>query len=322
MILSVLLPAYNSISKVPACLQSLAELHEHLPGNMEAIAVDDHSADGTFSYLQSQQAEHNWLTLVRLDQNSGTPAVPRNEALLHATGQFVCYLDSDDEIIPHGILSALTAASTTGSEIVRSPLIRFDGQRQLVMNNIPSWGDELSQQEKKELIVRRTSPTPPAIYRRDFLLERNLQWPRHLVLGEDAIFLYEALLFGRVEFDPEPIYIYNVESLPDSQSATHKYEEVQLRSHLRVWERSEEILAELGLNYLEMRGAVSLNTAFSAMIKFNRSGISKDTFDDLAGFLIRRREVVSGLKLIEQARQVLELVLERDYAGFSEVIST
>jgi len=74
---------------------SLRSLFEQSHPNLEVIAVDDNSSDGTWALLQALAEREPRLRLLRNAKNVGT-YVSRNRALRASTGAFVTTQDSDD----------------------------------------------------------------------------------------------------------------------------------------------------------------------------------------------------------------------------------
>jgi glycosyltransferase involved in cell wall biosynthesis len=97
---SVVIPCFNAAAHVGGAIDSA--LAQRQPGviNVEVIAVDDASTDGTLALLDAL-AERNpgVVHAVRLAKNGG-PAAARNEGLRRARGRLICFLDSDDRYAP------------------------------------------------------------------------------------------------------------------------------------------------------------------------------------------------------------------------------
>lgn len=90
---SVIIPAYNAENFVATAIQSV--LRQTNP-NFEIIVVDDGSADYTKNaVLQISDARINYI----YQENSGV-SVARNTGIKNASGEYICFLDADDEWLP------------------------------------------------------------------------------------------------------------------------------------------------------------------------------------------------------------------------------
>jgi Glycosyl transferase family 2 len=98
---SVLLTVHNYADFVTDALRSVAlsDLHE-----LEVVAIDDASRDGSADAIRTACAELPWLSvkLVQLAHNRGLPAA-RNLAAEHARADLLFILDADNMVFPKGI---------------------------------------------------------------------------------------------------------------------------------------------------------------------------------------------------------------------------
>ena len=96
---SVVIPTYNRPQQVNAALESvLAQTYSGL----EAIVVDDGSADGTREAIEgrvSQGADRGKPIRYFFQANQG-PSVARNKGIEQARGDWIAFLDSDDVWLP------------------------------------------------------------------------------------------------------------------------------------------------------------------------------------------------------------------------------
>lgn len=89
----VVIPAHNRAHQLPRCLASVWAQHPR--GPKEVIVVDDHSTDDTAAVAASLGAR-----VIRHNENLGAAAA-RNTAIAAADCEWLAFLDSDDEWLPH-----------------------------------------------------------------------------------------------------------------------------------------------------------------------------------------------------------------------------
>ncbi|OHF36701.1 glycosyltransferase [Corynebacterium sp. HMSC074A01] len=317
--LSVIIPSFNVSSKISKCFDSLDELYKQLE-SIEIVFVDDCSTDGTYAKILEFAATRPWVKTFRLAENTGTPSVPRNTGLGISTGEFVFHLDPDDEILPSGVLAEIAIAKATGADAVRAPLIRDNGRERVVMNRINGWDKLTSAHERAVTIVREHSTTVCSLYRRDFLLRHDMEWPTDLRLAEDAIYLYRALSYGKVEYSDEPDFVYHVAVKSGNESSTQQYQDRELSNHVRAWRLSSEILGNLGIDYFALRGQVALSAAIQNMIRFNTGGFSRSQFESLREFFADHAEAVGQFTYGSRFAEICQFIIDGEFEKFLEAI--
>lgn len=127
--LSVIVPVYNTLPYLDACLQSLEK--QTLVG-MEVVLVDDGSTDGSSQVLQKLVQKDSRFRYVR--QANGGLSVARNTGLRAARGCYVTFVDSDDWIaMPDSLEGLYRAAVAAEADIaVGHTLTVFpDGRKNL-----------------------------------------------------------------------------------------------------------------------------------------------------------------------------------------------
>lgn len=96
---SIVLPCHNAEGHLERCLESLfTQTHRAL----ELIAVDDGSTDATEAILTAAVARCPYPMRVIRQVNAGACAA-RNTGLYAATGDYVQFMDADDELLPEKI---------------------------------------------------------------------------------------------------------------------------------------------------------------------------------------------------------------------------
>lgn len=91
---SVIIPTYNRAETLPRSIDSVLD---QTLGDLELFVVDDASEDDTESVARGYDDER--VTYLRHETNRGGSAA-RNTGIDRATGDYVAFLDSDDEFYP------------------------------------------------------------------------------------------------------------------------------------------------------------------------------------------------------------------------------
>lgn len=96
-LVSVIIPTYNSEKFISKTIKSV--LHQTYT-DWELIIVDDCSNDQTRSILEKFEIKDSRIRLIFLESNSGGPAHPKNIGIKNAKGEYISFLDHDDEWFP------------------------------------------------------------------------------------------------------------------------------------------------------------------------------------------------------------------------------
>jgi len=93
--ISVIVPVYNVAADLPRCLDSI--LAQTYP-DMEIIAVNDGSPDNSREILDRYAEEHSNIHVIHKENGGVTSA--RLRGIEEATGEWIGFVDGDDEIEP------------------------------------------------------------------------------------------------------------------------------------------------------------------------------------------------------------------------------
>ncbi|MBC7153716.1 MAG: glycosyltransferase [Rhodobacteraceae bacterium] len=312
---SVIIPCYNAIDKIGRCLASLRRI-TMARADHEVIFVDDCSTDGTHALLvQECSAEANWRVL-RLDRNSGSPSAPRNRGVAEARGEYVLFLDCDDEILPDTLEKHHAHARQTTADIVRGHLIVESGARRVVMNRLAPWPVDMPKADRISAMIAGQSTTVYSMIRTDLLRRNRIEWRDDLRMGEDTLYLIEVLIAAeRIEYIDHPtgIYVKNPSLTP---SSTQSYGDRELRDHLTVWNSAVSSLSAIGIDYVALRLQVGLQTALKSMVFVNRGDISPTTFQLFSTFVNAHWGAIAAYRLSRRFRDILDAVQSGNWALF------
>lgn len=132
-LISVVVPTYNYASVLPRAVSSvMAQLSE---ADAELLVIDDGSTDQTQQVIAELKALYGERLKAVRQANSGLASV-RNHGITLAEGQYLVFLDADDELLP-GALAALSAhlghQPHTRMVIAGHHSVGFDGRRSVNM---------------------------------------------------------------------------------------------------------------------------------------------------------------------------------------------
>ncbi len=108
--ISVVIPAFNRCATIMRSVNSVLS-QEFLP--LEVIVVDDGSEDGTSDLLRA--ANDRRIRVVSLGARRGAQAA-RNAGICAAGGEWVAFLDSDDEWLPGKLSRQVEALNSSGGK--------------------------------------------------------------------------------------------------------------------------------------------------------------------------------------------------------------
>lgn len=96
-LVSFVVIAHNVETYIQRCLRSV---REQVGASFEVIVVDDASTDATLDLIEAEAGEDERIRIVEHPQNCGAH-LARKTGVLYSSGQFVYFIDGDDEVTPH-----------------------------------------------------------------------------------------------------------------------------------------------------------------------------------------------------------------------------
>ena len=179
---SVIIPCYNVEQYVTRCINSALE---QIYQDIEIICVDNNSTDNTLQILKEFEEKFPNKITVLQELIKGAPAA-RNKGLSIAKGEWIQFLDADDELMPSKILNQVNYINTNPTiEVIISPFIKnFISNKKLYIETLENiW---------KGLIVSRAGCTCSNLYKKNVLL-KILGWDETQKSSQEAWLLFSLL---------------------------------------------------------------------------------------------------------------------------------
>ena len=237
--LSVIMPTYNGSAYLAAALETVAA---QAGDDVQVVAVDDGSTDGTLAMLRSCSRRLP-ITLIERPHGSGWVA-NTNIGLRSATGRWVCFLHQDDLWGPRRLetLRAWTARFPGAAAILHAARFVDEAGRRLGTWRCPLPAGRLLPGDAvvERLLVQNFVPIPAPIVLRDAVLA---------VGGLDEDLWYTAdwdlwlklAVVGPFVAHPEPLASFRVHTMSQTsertadQAAMRRQLESVLARHLPSW---------------------------------------------------------------------------------------
>jgi len=186
-LLTFVIPMYNASRTIHRCLDSIYSLPLK-EDDIEVIVVDDCSTDNAVELVRDYQKEHASLTLFCQLQNHRQGAA-RNIGEEKASGDFIVFVDSDDEV-DSGLIQAVNLATSKDLDMVAIRVSRVSGDGIVESEmSLPYQMDKVFAGIELQTEHPYWGTAPWAyIYRRSFLKETNYRFAED-VLFEDSDFV-------------------------------------------------------------------------------------------------------------------------------------
>ena len=235
---SVVVPVYNVEPYLAECLDSLLE---QTLAEIEVIAVDDGSTDGSPAVLRDY-AQRDRRVQVITQANAGQGAA-RNAGVTAARGEFLMFVDSDDTV-PRDALEALVATlRRTGSDFCLGAAQRFTHRRNLEV----AWGALVHDRDR---LATTLDAFPDAML--DIIacnrLFRTAFWREQVppfeagIAYEDHVPMLAATVHAR-QFDVLARTVYRWRIRTDSSSTSQQKADLRnLQDRIAVKEQAQELL--------------------------------------------------------------------------------
>lgn len=284
--LSLVLPMYNVHRYIERCLESIVS---QVNDNVEIILIDDESPDDSSLIAKKICSSIPKLNWSLIKQNNKGLGGARNTGTKAAEGQYLWFIDSDDEIRPNVINSILNFISK-GDDIIVCDFNRIDSR---VEYNKKSYYEKELLSIQGASVIEHFLPTQVwrNIYKREFLLSNNIYF-REKFLHEDTEFNMRAFTLAKsVSYYHICIYNYYATNIGSIMNSIKLKNVIDLFMYLDTTEELNKLYKldnkqikcickylKVGLNLLFSNATLISNNDFvkyKILLKNNRSRIYK-----------------------------------------------
>ncbi|PTI73357.1 glycosyltransferase family 2 protein, partial [Staphylococcus succinus] len=323
-LLSIIVPVYNKELFLDACIESINKL-EINKAKIEAIFVDDCSRDNSLKIIEAYVNKYDFIKMIKLEENTGSPSEPRNMGIREAKGQYITFLDADDWLDPIGLPMLLDQAIENNSDVAFGQSIKHTD------NTISKLGRFTSYKVANNLIpyeinkIFRAVGPPGKMIKRDIIVNNNIEF-KQLKFGEDKLFFINAIAKCKsASMNSTPIYHVNRytenQSLVGETSIIEKtnYNLIVLKEVLKLdLPKRAEFQAISRIVEVDFISRLFNGHRF---LKNNNKEDFYHLFDDMVDTLKQHNKNVEDYIVEDKYKNIYQLLITKDYEKLFEYIS-
>ncbi len=185
--ISIIVPVYNVQKYIRRCIDSILSQNYH---NLEILLIDDGSSDDS-GMICDEYAQLDTRIKVFHKENNGVSSA-RNLGIENASGEWIYFCDSDDEILQDGI-SILVSRINTNIDLVMAGY-EINGQTKVAYSS----DRIISAKEAKFLLLKSPNGCYQGylwskIFKRSVIIENAIRFNVDIKFNEDRLFIYHYI---------------------------------------------------------------------------------------------------------------------------------
>lgn len=199
------MPVYNDEKVIQ---ESLDSIFNQTLTDLEVICVNDGSTDNSLKILENYKSKYGDKIKIFNQENLGS-GIARNNAMVHANGEYIAFLDSDDIFIDKTALEQMyDVAIKDDTSMISANLKVIDLNGELIINK------NLRRFLNHEILKPQDYGIPYSFYKnifkREFMIDNDFKFP-DLLRGQDPVFFAE-ILSKLDNFSTVPVDFYALRS--------------------------------------------------------------------------------------------------------------
>lgn len=211
---SVIIPIFNVEPYIEACLQSVA--NQTMTDGVECILVDDCGTDESMQlveqFVKNYQGDITF-SILHHDHNRGLSAA-RNTGIRAAQGEYIYFLDSDDEIVPDCLETLWGSVKEhPGIDLIQGSYITADSPylNQFLHPSFPEYTDN-RKLIKRSLLNYDVIPimAQNRLVRREMVLSNDIFFKEGIIHEDNHWAFFLAKYVRTMAYCRHMTYVYNV----------------------------------------------------------------------------------------------------------------
>lgn len=215
--ISIIVPVYKVEKYIGRCIESV---QNQSFDDWELLLVDDCGNDNSMDVVKRYASKDIRIKYIESDHNEG-PMAARDKGCRNATGDYIMFLDGDDTIPENALQVLYKKIASTQVDCVKGNILieSKDGSEKLFHKNELPYGPKVEGVLKALLEGKIAHNITGCLFRRELLLNKNIQIVRGMRNSEDAYLFYQLVRMMRngMAVISNVVYYYFV----NEESSTH-----------------------------------------------------------------------------------------------------
>lgn len=250
---SVIIPVYNTEKYITECLDSLVK--QSLK-NIEIICINDMSTDNTLSILLDYENKYDMVKVIQLEANQGQ-ANARNIGVKNALGKYIYFMDSDDMLKDTKALEqmySIMEGTDVECLLFDSQLFYEDekfkalyGEKTILEYDVEE-GVYTGETFFEGMVNSRMFSVAVWLqfWRKDYLIEKQLEFRVNTSLAEDLLFTFEAIYGAtKIKYVKKCFHSYRIR---ENSSTTMKFGKRRFQAYCNCYRYALQFIEQMSIH--------------------------------------------------------------------------
>lgn len=311
-LVSIILPVYNGEKYIEKCIKSL---EKQTYKNIEIIFVDDGSTDKTKDIINNYQNQYK--NIKYFYQKNNRQGAARNKGLKHASGKYICFIDSDDFVDKNMVKEMHDYIITKDYDIVLANYYIRKNNSDTLINCYYKPFKDYDNVNPKEYLLSTLSPWNK-MYKKDFLVKNNFQFIEKIIYEDYASIPSLVKYNPKIGYIPKAYvyYVHTEDSTMRDEKYRDNYENIFIASNylyesLKEYKEYKEELEYLLIYHLLYNSSILFN-------KFNK----KENLLNINRFIEERYPTWYNNKYYKEQNLKFRTLCFMFYKNHTKIINT
>jgi len=218
--ITIVVPFYNVEDYIAECLKSLIK---QTYSNIEILCIDDGSSDDSYQIVESFSHSDTRIKIFRHNDNKGLGGA-RNTGIKNASGDFICFIDSDDYISENFTQVLLDTILQDDSDVCACNFWQdINGNISPYETNYKDNKFEVDKNNSIDVAKRVNPGCTNKLFKLDLLRNNNIYQPEQRYYEGVVFWLKTVFYSSRISTTSKRLYFYRQRPGSIMKSLTSKH---------------------------------------------------------------------------------------------------